>query len=88
MNLLAILAALGLEQWQAFHWRVGLERLFVRYARYLERNLNGGRTDQGMLAMVAALVPPVRDRGRRLLAARPCASAARRRVERRSCSTR
>jgi adenosylcobinamide-phosphate synthase len=59
MNLLAILAALGLEQWRAFHWRVGLERIFVRYARYLERNLNGGRTDQGLLAMVAALLPPV-----------------------------
>jgi adenosylcobinamide-phosphate synthase len=59
MNLLAILAALGLEQWRAFHWRVGLERAFVRYARYLERTLNGGRADQGVLAMIAALAPCV-----------------------------
>lgn len=59
MNLLAILAALGLEQWRAFHWRVGLERAFVRYVRYLERNLNGGRADQGLIATVAALVPPL-----------------------------
>lgn len=59
MNLLAILAALGLEQWRAFHWRVGLERAYVRYLRYLERNLNGGRAEQGLLAAVAALAPPV-----------------------------
>jgi adenosylcobinamide-phosphate synthase len=59
MNLLAILAALGLEQWRAFHWRIGVERAFVRYARHLERNLNGGRMEQGVLATVAALAPPV-----------------------------
>jgi adenosylcobinamide-phosphate synthase len=59
MNLIAILAALGLEQWRAFEWRASVERAFVRYARYLERKLNGGRTEQGMLATVAALLPPV-----------------------------
>lgn len=59
MNLLAILAALGLEQWRAFGWRASVERAFVRYARYLERKLNGGRTDQGVLATLAALLPPV-----------------------------
>ncbi|HEX4885394.1 MAG TPA: cobalamin biosynthesis protein, partial [Casimicrobiaceae bacterium] len=59
MNLLAILAALGLEQWRAFHWRVGIERAFLRYVRYLERNLNGGRAEQGVLATIAALGPPV-----------------------------
>lgn len=59
MNLLAILAALGLEQWRAFGWRIALERAFVRYARALERALNGGRADQGMLAAAAALAPPV-----------------------------
>ena len=30
MNFIAILAALGLEQWRAFHWRGALERMFVR----------------------------------------------------------
>lgn len=59
MNLLAILAALGLEQWRAFGWRLALERGFVRYVRRLERNLNGGRFDQGVLAALAALAPPV-----------------------------
>jgi adenosylcobinamide-phosphate synthase len=31
----------------------------VRYVRSLERTLNGGRTDQAILATLAALVPPV-----------------------------
>ncbi|MDH5286042.1 MAG: hypothetical protein OEX23_05335 [Betaproteobacteria bacterium] len=59
MNLLAILAALGLEQWRAFGWRVALERAFVRYARRLERSFNGGRAEQGVMAAVAAMAPPV-----------------------------
>jgi adenosylcobinamide-phosphate synthase len=59
VKLLAILAALALEQWRAFHWRASIDRQFVRYARYLERNLNGGRAEQGLIAMLAALLPPV-----------------------------
>lgn len=59
MNLVAILIALGLEQWHAFQWRASVERAFVRYARYLERNLNGGRTEQGVLATFTALLPPI-----------------------------
>jgi adenosylcobinamide-phosphate synthase len=59
MNFLAVLAAIGLEQWRAFHWRGALERLFVAYARTLERKLNGGTAQQGALALAAALAPPV-----------------------------
>jgi adenosylcobinamide-phosphate synthase len=59
MNFLAVLAALGLEQWRAFRWRVAIERAFVRYARGLERRWNGGTAQQGAFALVAALVPPV-----------------------------
>ena len=59
MNFLAILAALGLEQWRAFHWRGALERAFVRYVRVLERKLNGGTARQGAIAMIVALAPPV-----------------------------
>lgn len=58
MNLLAIVAALGLEQWRAFQWRPSIERAMVRYARWLERKLNGGMLQQGMIATVAALAPP------------------------------
>jgi adenosylcobinamide-phosphate synthase len=59
MNLLAILAALGLEQWHAFHWRAAAERAFVGYARTLERKLNGGTRGQGAIALAFALLPPV-----------------------------
>jgi adenosylcobinamide-phosphate synthase len=59
MNFLAVLAAIGLEQWRAFHWRGALERLFVSYVRTLERKFNGGTAQQGAIATVAALAPPV-----------------------------
>jgi adenosylcobinamide-phosphate synthase len=59
MNLLAILAALGLEQWHAFRWRANAERLFVAYIRRLERKLNGGTAGQGAVATALALIPPV-----------------------------
>ena len=59
MNLLAILIALGLEQWHAFRWRAATERAFVVYARGLERKLNGGSAVQGVAATALALVPPV-----------------------------
>jgi len=59
MNLLAILAALGLEQWHAFRWRAGAERVFATYIRRLERKLNGGTVGQGAVATALAVVPPV-----------------------------
>jgi len=59
MNLIAVLAALGLEQWRAFHWRTGTEHAFVRYARAVERRFNGGTAQQGLVAAAIALVPPV-----------------------------
>ena len=59
MSLLAILAALGFEQWRAFDWRAGVERAFVRYARMLERKFNGGTQQHGMFALIAAVAPPV-----------------------------
>jgi cobalamin biosynthesis protein CobD/CbiB len=58
MNLIAILAALALEQWRAFRWRALFERLFVEYARVVEQRLNGGTAQQGMLGAAAVLVPP------------------------------
>jgi hypothetical protein len=59
MNFLAALAALGLEQWRAFRWRDSLERAFVRYARTIERKLNGGTAQQGLIATTIVLAPPV-----------------------------
>jgi adenosylcobinamide-phosphate synthase len=59
MNFLAVIAALGLEQWRAFGWRGGTQRAFVRYARTLEQRFNGGKAEQGAIAAALALVPPV-----------------------------
>ncbi len=59
MNLLAILAALALEQWRAFRWRAAVERLFVRWARAVERRFNGGAPQHGVLGAVLALGLPV-----------------------------
>ncbi|MDE2359605.1 MAG: CobD/CbiB family protein [Betaproteobacteria bacterium] len=59
MKLLAILAALGFEQWRAFEWRVAIERGFREYARALEQRFNGGTRGQGVVAAVIAIAPPV-----------------------------
>jgi adenosylcobinamide-phosphate synthase len=59
MNFIAVLAALGLEQWRAFGWRSTFERAFVAYAHWLEERLNAGVAQQGLAATVAALLPPV-----------------------------
>ena len=59
MSFLAILAAIGLEQWRAIAWRVRVERTFVRYARWIERRWNGGTAQHGWFALVAAIAPPV-----------------------------
>jgi cobalamin biosynthesis protein CobD/CbiB len=59
MTLLAILAALGLEQWRAFEWRAAVERGYILYVRWLERQYNGGTAGQGAVATALALLPPV-----------------------------
>ncbi|MGH8799588.1 MAG: CobD/CbiB family protein [Casimicrobiaceae bacterium] len=59
MNLIAIVVALGVEQWRTFHWRGALQQAFVRYARWLERRFNGGAAQQGAIAAALALLPPV-----------------------------
>jgi len=59
VNLIAILSALGLEQWRAFRWRTSVEHVFVQYVRAVERRLNGGTAQQGTIAAVIALAPPV-----------------------------
>ena len=59
MKLLAILVALGLEQWQAFHWRATVEREYIRYLRTIERRLNGGTRGQAVVALLLAILPPV-----------------------------
>jgi cobalamin biosynthesis protein CobD/CbiB len=59
MNVIAILAALGLEQWRAFQWRAAIEHFFVQYARAVERKLNGGTAQHAVIATLATIAPPV-----------------------------
>ena len=59
MNLIAVVLALALEQWRAFRWRATFAQLFRRYARTLERRLNAGTAQQGIIAGVLALAPAV-----------------------------
>ncbi|HEY1329091.1 MAG TPA: CobD/CbiB family protein [Casimicrobiaceae bacterium] len=71
MNFVAILAALGLEQWRPCPWRPALERAFRSYAAALEHRFNGGTVGQGTAATLLALLPWV------LLAGLAWAAAAR-----------
>jgi adenosylcobinamide-phosphate synthase len=59
MNVIAIVVALGLEQWRTFRWRGSLQQAFIRYARWLEHRFNGGATQQGAVAAALAIAPPV-----------------------------
>src|ERR1700694_2312404 len=59
MNFIAILVALGLEQVPPFQGRNGVQRLFARYARFLERRFNAGTEQQGALTALLAMGPPV-----------------------------
>lgn len=54
MKLLAILAAIGIEQWRTAGWRRGFENLYVRYLRRLEVMLSGSGT---WVATIVALLP-------------------------------
>src|SRR6185312_15082077 len=59
MTFFAIVFALALEQWRAFQWRARAERAFVHFSRYLERLLNGGTREQGIIATLIAVLLPV-----------------------------
>ena len=59
MNVIAIVVALGIEQWRTFRWRSALQQVFIRYARWLEHRFNGGSAQQGAIAVMLALAPPI-----------------------------
>ena len=59
MNVIAIVVALGIEQWRTFRWRGALQHRFIRYARWLEHRFNGGAAQQGAIAGALAIAPPV-----------------------------
>lgn len=59
MTLLSLIAALALEQLRPLGNRNRVWLLFTRYANHLERNLNAGTSRHGLIAWLAAVLPPV-----------------------------
>jgi adenosylcobinamide-phosphate synthase len=59
MSLVALIAALLLEQWRPLVERRYLFSLAARYAMFLERQFNAGEAGHGVIAWVLAVVPPV-----------------------------
>ena len=59
MSLLAILAALGLEQWRAFEWRASVERAFVGLRAQARAQAQRRHARHGAVAAALALLPPV-----------------------------
>ncbi len=59
MSLLALIAALVLEQWHPLADRRTLFSPVARYAAFLERKFNAGGAQHGVIAWLLAVVPPV-----------------------------
>jgi adenosylcobinamide-phosphate synthase len=58
MSLLSLIAALLLEQFKPLDVRNQIMLVFTRYANYLERKLNAGMHRHGVIAWLAAVLPP------------------------------
>jgi cobalamin biosynthesis protein CobD/CbiB len=59
MSLIALIAALLLEQWRPLADRRYLFSLAARYAMFLERQFNAGEAEHGLIAWIIAVLPPV-----------------------------
>jgi cobalamin biosynthesis protein CobD/CbiB len=59
MSVLAIIAALLLEQWRPLDNRASLQHVLATWARWLEQAFNGGERRHGTIAWLVAVVPPV-----------------------------
>lgn len=59
MSILAIIAALLLEQWRALDNRRILQQALGAWAGWLEQAFNGGERRHGMIAWLVAVLPPV-----------------------------
>ena len=59
MSVLAIIAALLLEQWRALDNRRMLQQALGAWAGWLEQAFNGGERRHGMIAWLVAVLPPV-----------------------------
>jgi cobalamin biosynthesis protein CobD/CbiB len=59
MSVLAIIAALLLEQWRPLAERQGVATALSAWAAWLEHSFNGGERRHGIVAWLVAVVPPV-----------------------------
>jgi cobalamin biosynthesis protein CobD/CbiB len=59
MSVLAIVAALVIEQWRPLGDQKGVSSALAAWATYLERAFNGGERQHGVTAWLVAVLPPV-----------------------------
>src|SRR5436190_7433251 len=59
MSVLAIIAALVIEQWRPLGERKNLQGTLAAWASWLEQAFNGGERRQGIVAWMVAVLPPV-----------------------------
>ncbi len=59
MSVLAIIAALVIEQWRPLGDRVALQGTLASWAAWLEQSFNGGERRHGVIAWLVAVVPLV-----------------------------
>jgi len=59
MSVLAIIAALVIEQWRPLGERKAVKGTLAAWASWLEQSFNGGERRHGMVAWLVAVLPPV-----------------------------
>ncbi|MGH8750454.1 MAG: cobalamin biosynthesis protein, partial [Burkholderiales bacterium] len=59
MSWLALIAALGLEQFRPLGAHNPIHAWLVRYVNFLQRHFNAGASQHGIIAWVLALLPPL-----------------------------
>src|SRR2546423_5573679 len=59
MSVLAIIAALVIEQWRPLGDRKAVQGTLAAWASWLEQSFNGGERRHGMVAWLVAVLPPV-----------------------------
>jgi adenosylcobinamide-phosphate synthase len=59
MSVLAIIAALVIEQWRPLAERKSVSAALAAWAGWLERSFNGGERQHGIVAWLVAILPPV-----------------------------
>jgi cobalamin biosynthesis protein CobD/CbiB len=59
MSVIAIIAALVIEQWRPLGERTGVSAALAAYATWLERSFKGGAREHGLTAGLVGVLPPL-----------------------------